>query len=299
MSGFWHVFIIVFTLANVAACVWLLVWTSKRRGEKEEKTTGHVWDGDLTELNNPLPRWWLWLFVGTVAFSLGYLVLYPGLGEFKGVLGWSQTGQYRLEKERMDALAARAYARFDGMTLQQLTADAEALQYGQRLFINNCSVCHGSDAGGARGFPSLRDRDWLWGGAAETVRASIAEGRNGVMPAWGNVLGEQGVEEVAAYVISLSGRKYREPLERAGREKYAMLCAACHGAESKGNMLLGAPDLTDNIWLHGFDTETIRSVIRDGRINTMPPHKELLSEMQINLLAAYVDSLNNEQTAGH
>lgn len=298
MSGFWHIFIIAFTLANIAACVWLLLWTSKRRGEQEEKTTGHVWDGDLTELNNPLPRWWLWLFVGTVVFALGYLVVYPGLGRFEGVLQWSQIKQYQDEKRKMDALAAGAYARFDGLSLEQLAADEQALQYGGRLFINNCSVCHGSDAGGARGFPSLRDRDWLWGGAAESIRASIADGRNGVMPAWGSALGEQGVEEVAAYVVSLSGRQYRKQLEHAGRERYATLCAACHGTEGKGNSLLGAPDLTDDIWLHGFDTGTIRSVIRDGRTGSMPAHRGLLSDMQIDLLTAYVGSLSDAKTPG-
>lgn len=297
MSGFWHGFIIVFTLANIAACLWLLLWTArKRRGEKEEKTTGHVWDENLTELNNPLPRWWLWLFVGTVVFSLAYLALYPGLGNFKGTLAWSQTEQYRQEKQKIDALATQAYARFAGMTPAQLAADKDALQYGQRLFINNCSVCHGSDAGGARGFPSLRDQDWLWGDTAEQVRLSIAEGRNGVMPAWGSVLGEQGVDEVTSYVVTLSGRQYRVALENQGKQKFAMFCAACHGAEGKGNMLLGAPDLSDDIWLHGFDTQTIRSVIRDGRINIMPAHKELLSAMQIDMLTAYIGSLSNERT---
>ncbi|HEY3488242.1 MAG TPA: cytochrome-c oxidase, cbb3-type subunit III [Gammaproteobacteria bacterium] len=300
MSGFWHGFIIIFTLANIAACLWLLFWTArKRRGEKEEKTTGHVWDENLTELNNPLPRWWLWLFVGTVVFSVVYLVLYPGLGNFEGTLAWSQTEQYQQEKQKIDALAAHAYARFVGMTSEQLAADADALQYGQRLFINNCSVCHGSDAGGARGFPSLRDKDWLWGGTADNIRVSIAEGRTGVMPAWGAALGEEGVEEVASYILTLSGHRYRVAAESRGKQKYAMFCTGCHGQEGKGNILLGVPNLTDNIWLHGFDTATVKSVIRDGRTNIMPAHKELLTDMQISLLTAYIGSLTNEQAANH
>jgi cytochrome c oxidase cbb3-type subunit 3 len=299
MSGFWHAFIIIFTLANIAACLWLLLWTARKRGggKKEEKTTGHVWDENLTELNNPLPGWWLWLFVGTVVFSLAYLVLYPGLGRFEGTLAWSQTEQYRQEKQRVDSLAADTYARFAGMTTEQLAASKDALEYGQRLFINNCSVCHGSDAGGARGFPSLRDRDWLWGGGAENVRASIAEGRSGVMPAWGGALGEEGVEEVASYILTLSGRQYRVAAESRGKQKYAMFCAGCHGQEGKGNILLGVPNLADNTWLHGFDTQSVKSVIRDGRINIMPAHKELLSDMQIGLLTAYIGSLTNEQAA--
>jgi cytochrome c oxidase cbb3-type subunit 3 len=298
MSGFWHGFIIIFTLVNIAACLWLLVWTARKpRGEQEEETTGHVWDENLTELNNPLPRWWLWLFIGTVVFSLVYLVLYPGLGRFEGTLGWSQTKQYRQEKQTVDSLAANTYARFAGMTLEQLAISEDALQYGQRLFINNCSVCHGSDAGGARGFPSLHDQDWLWGGTAENIQASITAGRTGVMPAWGGALGEEGVEEVASYILTLSGRQYRVAVESVGKQKYAMFCAGCHGQEGKGNLLLGAPNLTDNIWLHGFDIETIKSVIRDGRTNIMPTHKGLLSDMQISLLTAYIGSLTNEQAA--
>ncbi len=299
MSGFWHGFIIILTLANIAACLWLLLWTSRRRDGKEEKTTGHIWDENLTELNNPLPRWWLWLFIITVVFALGYLALYPGLGRFEGTLGWSQFTQYQQEKQNVDALAAQAYVRFEGMTPEQLAASEDALQYGQRLFINNCSACHGSDAGGARGFPSLRDKDWLWGGAAETIRTTIREGRTGVMPAWGSALGEEGVEEVASYVVTLSGRQYRVAVENKGKQKYAMFCAGCHGPEGKGNILLGVPNLTDDIWLHGIDTETIKSVIREGRTNTMPRHKELLSDMQISLLTAYIGSLTNEQAANH
>jgi cytochrome c oxidase cbb3-type subunit 3 len=297
MSGFWHVFIIGFTLANIVACVWLLIWTAGRRDKKQQKTTGHVWDENLTELNNPLPRWWLWLFIITVVFALGYLVLYPGLGSYPGILHWSQVEQYRQEKQTADAQAAAAYARFAGMTVEQLAASEDALQYGQRLFINNCSVCHGSDAGGARGFPNLRDHDWLWGGSPENIRTSIAEGRSGTMPAWGGALGEEGVEEVASYILTLSGRQYRVAAESRGKQKFAIFCAACHGPEGKGNTLLGVPNLTDNTWLHGFDTETVKSVIRDGRTNTMPAHKALLSEMQINLLTAYIGSLSNEQAA--
>lgn len=241
----------------------------------------------------------MWLFIITVVFSLGYLALYPGLGRFEGTLGWSQLTQYRLEKQTVDSLAAHAYTRFEGLTPEQLAASADALQYGQRLFINNCSACHGSDAGGARGFPSLRDKDWLWGGAMENIRASITEGRTGVMPAWGAALGVEGVEEVVSYVVTLSGRQYRVAVENKGKQKYAMFCAGCHGQEGKGNTLLGAPDLTDGIWLHGFDTAIIKSVIHDGRTNTMPAHKGLLSDMQISLLAAYIGSLSDEQAADY
>jgi cytochrome c oxidase cbb3-type subunit 3 len=293
------IFVIVLTVANIAGALWLLWWTRRSPGESDATThtTGHVWDGDLHELNNPLPRWWLWLFIITVVFSVVYLVLYPGLGTFKGTLGWTSTAEHatdsRLNAERIE----RALAPFSARSVAELGAEPAALGIGRNLFLNNCATCHGSDGGGAPGFPSLNDQDWLWGGDGDTVLTSIAGGRNGVMPAWGPVLGDRGVEDMLSYVLGLSGRKLEAGDARAGARKYAELCAACHGADGRGNPQLGAPNLTDGIWLHGGSLAAVRDSITKGRSGAMPAHAERLGETRVKLLAAYVLSLGRPEPA--
>jgi cytochrome c oxidase cbb3-type subunit 3 len=258
----------------------------------EADTTGHVWDEDLSEYNNPLPRWWAWLFYITIFFSLGYLVLYPGLGIWGGSLGWTQLTQLEEENARAQAAYGPLYDRYGAQEVAEVAKIPAALAIGQKLFLNHCAQCHASDAGGSRGFPSLADRDWLWGGTPETIKTSIAEGRTGVMPPFGPALGEQGVKDAAHYVMSLSGSAHDSIRAARGKEKFAQLCAVCHGADGKGNPQLGAPNLTDGVWLHGSGEAAIAETITRGRSNQMPAHKELLTPAKIHLLAAYVYSLS-------
>jgi len=297
-------FVIVFTLLNLVAIVWLIWWTARTRAAANDSSasteasakTGHVWDGDLEEYNNPLPRWWLGLFILTILFGIAYLVYFPGLGNFTGHGRWSQVSEWEKTMAQQQARLEERLAGVKDKELRELANDATAMSMARNLFGANCSTCHGSDARGAKGFPNLTDADWLWGGNDTTVLESIANGRHGVMPAWASALGERGVNEVASYVVSLSGREAPKDWVSAGRERYAAMCAACHGVDGKGNQLLGAPNLTDNIWLYGGDFDTIRATIADGRQNQMPAHTELLGDTKVRLLAAYVLSLSAEQS---
>jgi cytochrome c oxidase cbb3-type subunit 3 len=290
MTTGWTLFIVILTAINVVGAVWLLWVTSRRApGEKQggAETTGHTWDGDLKEYNNPLPRWWLWMFFGVV-----YLVLYPGLGSWQGIRGWTQEKQWQEQVAAADAASAPVYARFASMSLTDLGKDPDAMRVARNLFANNCAMCHGSDARGAKGFPNLTDGDWLYGGAPDTVLATISNGRNGIMPAWGETLGEQGVEETVAYVLTLSGQQAPADLAAAGKAKFEMYCSGCHGIDGKGMQAVGAPNLTDNIWLYGSDAAELRYGITNGRNNQMPAQLGLLGEAKVRLLAAYVLSLS-------
>lgn len=295
MSTFWSLWIIVLSLGNVAACYWLVRWATKPiKGEAAEgNVTGHVWDG-LEEFNNPLPRWWLWLFYGTIIFGLIYYALYPGLGNFKGLLNWSETGQYEEEVAKADALYGPIFEKYAATDIATLAKDPEALEVGNRLFLNYCSQCHGSDAGGASGFPSLADNDWLWGGSPEQIEQSISQGRTGVMPGHLPIIGEDGVKNVAQYVLSLSGREHDAAMATNGKQSFDTVCMACHLPTGTGNQALGAANLTDKTWLYGSTTKTIEASIRDGRSGVMPAHKEFLGDDKVHLLAAFVYSLSNK-----
>ena len=304
VSPFWSWWVIVLTVGALAFCAWLLVATGKGIPKppdgKGVDTTGHVWDGDLTEYNNPLPRWWSNLFWITIVFAAVYLVLYPGLGAIKGVLGWSSTGEYAAERDDVEKRVAPLYTKFAAMPIPEVAANAEARAMGERLFLNNCAQCHGSDAGGSRGFPNLRDKDWLYGGEPAKIVESVTGGRLGVMPPLGAALGDQGTRDVAAYVRSLSGLPH-DPLRAfVGKGLFAQTCAACHGADATGNPALGAPNLTDRIWLHGSSESAIVETITRGRNATaqagtlaMPAFKDVLSAARIHLVAAYVWGLSN------
>lgn len=291
------IFIVVLTLANIGGALWLLWWTRRSHDETVGSitTTGHVWDEDLTEMNNPLPRWWLWLFIITVAFGGVYLALYPGLGNWSGTLGWTSRGEHDAQSRANAARIEATLAPFSARKVADLAHDPGALGIGRNLFLNNCAACHGSDGGGAPGYPNLTDHDWLYGGDADTVFTTIANGRVGVMPAWGGILGEHGVEDVMDYVFSLQGRKLEAGDVQAGQQKFAELCSACHGADARGNQALGAPNLTDGIWLNGGALATVRQTIDQGRNGTMPPHLARLGETRVKLLAAYVLSLSQPQ----
>ena len=299
ISSFWNWYVAVISLLSILGCGVLLWMQSRARPPEGQKAElhGHVWDEDLTEYNNPLPRWWMWLFYITIVFSLGYLAVYPGLGTFEGQFKWTSTGAYDAEIRQANSEYGPLFDQYFKVDIVTLSKDAKANAMGQRLFLNYCAQCHGSDAGGAKGFPNLRDKDWLYGGDPASIETTILNGRNGVMPALGAAIGgEAGIMEITNYVRSLSGLKHDARLADAGKTKFA-ICAACHGAEAKGNPAMGAPNLTDAIWLYDNSEETIAESIRNGRNNMMPAQRERLGEAKVHLLAAYVYSLGGGMPA--
>jgi len=298
ISGGWGLFVAAVTIVSLIACLLLLVVASKRKVMANDNTTGHVWDEDLRELNNPLPRWWMWLFVITLVFAAAYLTFYPGLGTNPGTFKWSSVGQWENEQEKARAAMAPVYAKFKDMQAAELAKDAQAMGIGERLFVNNCAGCHGSDARGSKGFPNLTDNDWLWGGEPARIEETIAKGRNGVMPVMAGAVGTpDDVKNVANYVLSLSGSNHNAVAAEAGKAKF-VVCAACHGPDGKGNPALGAPNLTDKTWLHGFGEEAILAMVNGGKSNVMPAHEKRLSPEQIHVLAAYVWSLSQGPRVG-
>jgi cytochrome c oxidase cbb3-type subunit 3 len=297
-SGFWSIFITVITLGGILACLLLLWITSKNKQKGSaagDDSTGHVWDVDLREMNNPLPRWWVWLFIITIVFSLAYLAIYPGLGSFKGKIGWSEVGEYQNEMDQANKALEPIYAKYAAMKVEAVAADPQAKAIGQRLFLNKCALCHGSDARGSKGFPNLTDNDWLHGGTPEKIKESITNGRMGIMPPMAAAIGgtDDDVKNVANYVLSLSGSKHDEQRAALGKPKFETVCAACHGADGKGNQDIGAPNLTDNIWLHGSGEKAIITRIKEGKVNQMPAQGPYYTPEQIHLLTAYVWGLSN------
>ena len=291
--GGWSIYIALVTVGGLLACLALLVIAARRRVMAKDNTTGHVWDEDLRELNNPLPRWWMWLFVATVVFSAGYLALYPGLGSAPGTLGWSSVGQYEAERAKARAQSAPLFAGFASTPVPELARNAKAVEIGGRLFANNCAACHGSDGRGSKGFPDLTDSDWQWGGAPEQIVHTITEGRRGTMPSMGAAVGtSEDVRDLANHVLSLSGAAHNSVAAARGRNKFGA-CAACHGVNGKGNPALGAPNLTDGVWLHGWGVDAIATIVNKGKDNVMPAHASRLSPQEIHVLAAYVWRLSN------
>ena len=296
VSDFWNWYVIILSVLSVAACWWLVLSQSKKgQMSGEVKSTGHVWDEDLQEMNNPLPRWWLMMFYITLVFATIYLALYPGLGSFQGLLGWSQKDQYDREVQRAEENYGPIFNKFVDQDLAVVAADPEAQKIGKRLFSTYCTQCHGSDARGARGYPNLTDNDWLWGGEPEAIKTTISDGRIGMMPPWGEIIGNEGVFNVTAYIESLNGREVDVVVAAKGKETFATTCAACHGPEAKGQPMMGAPDLTDKVWLHGGSNKRIMETISKGRQGEMPPHGEFLGEAKVHLLAAYVYSLSSRE----
>ena len=294
-NDFWSLFVAAVTVVSIAACALLLVAMSKRRAASDPEKTAHVWDEDLAEYNNPLPRWWVWLFWITIVFSIAYLWLYPGLGAFKGSKQWTSAGEYAEEVKLAEEQVAPLYAKFANADLAKMAADPEARAVGQRLFLNYCTQCHASDARGSKGYPNLADNDWLYGGDPASIEKTILDGRNGVMPALGAALGPEGVKDAANYVRSLSGLEHDKARAARGKERFVM-CAACHGPEGKGNVALGAPNLTDKVWLHGSSEAAIIETITKGRSSHMPAQRELLGEARVRVLAAYVYGLSHPET---
>ncbi|WP_199264772.1 cytochrome-c oxidase, cbb3-type subunit III [Alcaligenes faecalis] len=289
----WSLWISGIALLGIIFCLWLLFTQRAFLGKTVDvEETGHVWDGDLTELNTPVPRWWTVMYIGLCVFALGYLVLYPGLGSFKGTLGFSSGQQVKQQQAEINARLEPVYARYREMPIEEIARDQEAREIGQRLFLNNCAQCHGSDAQGAPSFPNLANKAWLWGGEPEQILHTITEGRTGMMPPQAQFTPAQ-ASDVAQYVRSLSGLA-ADPLRLvAGKRVYDSACFACHGADAKGNTLLGAPDLTDDYWLYGSSEATIVQTVLQGRTNQMPAQKATLTPEQIRLLAGWVWGLSN------
>ncbi len=290
VSGFWNMYVVVIVLGSIFACALLLYMQGKAKFTPG-KTMGHIWDETLEEYNNPMPKWWSWLFVITVVFALVYLALYPGLGSFKGLLGWTSVGQYKLERERMDVVVNPLYAKYSAMDLQAVAGDKQAMEMGKRLYLTYCMQCHGADARGAKGFPNLTDGDWMYGGEPAQIEQTIADGRMGVMPAHAQ-LGADTIKDLANYVRSLSGLPNDSVRAAKGKEVFASAgCSGCHGPDGKGMAAIGAPNLTDKVWLYGSSEATIVETITNGRQNKMPAWKEFLGDPKVHLLAAYVLSL--------
>ena len=296
-SSGWSIYIAAATILGLAGCLALLVIASRTKVLAADNSTGHVWDEDLKELNNPLPRWWMMLFVITIVFGAIYLALYPGLGSAAGILQWTSANQYQAEQDRAAAAMAPIYAKFAATPTPQLAKDPQAMAIGERLFINNCAACHGSDAKGSKGFPNLTDNDWIHGGSPEKIEETITHGRVGMMPPMAAAVGSAtDVSNVANYVLSLSGSPHNAIAAAAGQPKF-VICAACHGADGKGNQALGAPNLTDKIWLHGWGEEAILAMVNNGKTNVMPAQEKRLSAEQIHVLGAYVWNLSQSTAA--
>ena len=293
-SNFWSIYIAGITVLSIAACVLLLWFSGKAKAMTAyDNTTGHVWDGDLREMNNPLPRWWVGLFLITILFAAVYLYLYPGLGAFGGSTRWTSSTQFDAEVQKGNAEVAPLYARFLAMQVADVAKDPQAQAIGERLFMNNCSQCHGSDARGGKGFPNLTDGDWLHGGTPDKIAETITKGRVGNMPAMAAAVGgADDVKNVANYVLSLSGSPHDSVRANLGKEKFAA-CAACHGADGKGMTALGSANLTDRIWLHGYGEQAIISIVNTGKTNAMPAQENKLTPAQIHVLASYVWGLSN------
>jgi cytochrome c oxidase cbb3-type subunit III len=298
ISPFWANYVAVLTVLSIVACV-VLLWVTARKKVPSDanNTTGHVWDEDLREMNNPLPMWWVGLFILTIVFAAVYLTFYPGLGNSVGKFGWSSKAQYEEEMAKGQAASEPLYARFNGMPPEQVAGDPQAMAIGERLFMNHCAQCHGSDARGSKGFPNLTDADWLYGGTPDKIRETLEKGRQGNMPPMAAAVGTpEDVKNVSHYVLSLSGSPNDSLRASLGKSKFGV-CAGCHGMDGKGNQALGAPNLTDKVWLHGWGEQAIVAMVNGGKVNQMPAQEGRLTPSQIHVLTSYVWGLSNKPVA--
>ena len=293
MASFWSYWIIILTTVTIVGISWILFANRKREQQSTEKTTGHMYDG-IEELDNPLPAWWFYMFVITIVWGIGYLIVYPGMGNYAGAIGWTQVGQYDREVAAAEEKYRDMRDRYLALPVEEIAVDPAVRKMGMRLFANNCAQCHGADAGGAYGFPNLRDDDWIYGGDAATIKATLVNGRQAVMPAWGSVIGDEGIADVTQYVLSLNGRDVDSAKAEAGKTIFQTYCVACHGADGTGNPALGAPNLTNGVWLYGGSAEQISQTLHAGRNGMMPAFKDTLGEDKIHILTAYVYGLNKQ-----
>lgn len=293
MASFWSYWVIILTTVTLVAVVWVLFSNRKDLSRTTDETTGHAHDG-IEELDNPLPAWWFYMFVITIVWGVGYLIIYPGMGNFPGLLGWTSTGQYEREVAAAEEKYRDMRDRYLAMPVEEIAADPAVRKMGMRLFGNNCAQCHGADGKGAYGFPNLADDDWLYGGTPEAIKATLVNGRRAAMPAWGDILGDQGITEVTQHLLALNGRDADETAAAKGETHFKTYCAACHGADGKGNQALGAPNLTNGVWLYGGSEEQIAHTLRAGRNGVMPAFEGTLSEDKIHILTAYVYGLGRQ-----
>jgi len=294
LTSGWHWLVVIGAIANILACWWLLRWSAKTKVKSDNNTTGHTWDEDLQELNNPLPRWWLGLFYLTIVFGLAYLFLYPGLGNYKGTLGWTQENQLVEDTAKVESKIAETQKFWNEYSPEDLMTNRSVLETGKRIYANNCAMCHGSGGQGATGYPNLADESWQWGESFDQIVDIITNGRTAAMMPWKNTLGEQGVKEVVAYVRKLGGLEHNVDAAGIGKEHYNKTCIGCHGAQGTGLQVLGALNLTDKTWLYGSDEAALYESIANGRKGQMPAHKNLLNNYRIRAVAAYVLSLSKK-----
>ncbi|MBT4521907.1 MAG: cytochrome-c oxidase, cbb3-type subunit III [Halieaceae bacterium] len=292
MTSFWSGWIIILTTLTIIGISWILVANRKGQAKSGDQTTGHVYDG-IEEFDNPLPAWWFYMFIATIVWGVAYLLAYPGMGNYPGLLGWTQIGQHDAEVARAELKYQEMRDKYLALPIAEIATDPVVRKMGQRLFRNNCAQCHGSDAKGTQGFPNLADNDWIFSGAPNAIKSTISDGRQATMPAWSAILGDQGVAETTAYILSLNGRTTDESLSDAGKKRFQTYCIACHGVDGTGNPMLGAPNLTNGIWLYGGTQSQVAQSISDGRNGVMPAHKEMLGEDKIHIIAAYVYSLSH------
>ena len=291
MTSFWSMWIIILTSITIVGITWILFANRKREQQPTDKTTGHEYDG-IQEYDNPLPAWWFYMFVLTIVWGVGYLIIYPGMGNFPGILGWTQIQQHDNAVAAADEKFRAMRDRYVALPIEEIASDPAVRKMGMRMFGNNCAQCHGADAKGSYGFPNLTDGDWIYGGDPETIKATLINGRQAAMPAWGSILGDQGIADVTKYVLSLNGREADEAQVAAGAKVFETYCVACHAADGTGNPALGAPNLANGIWLYGGTEEQIAHSLRAGRNGHMPSFKDTLSEDKIHILTAYVYGLN-------
>ncbi len=297
-SDIWSWFIALTTIISIVV-LFIMVFilsSGKKPTDKDGnvETMGHVWDENLEEYNNPLPRWWLYMFIVTLVWGCAYLIFYPGLGAYAGVGEWTSKGQYENEKAQADEKYSPIFEQYHNTDMKQLVGNADAMEIGERLYASYCTQCHGSDARGARGYPNLRDDDWLYGGEPDNIYKTIVNGRKAAMPAWADLLSNEDIFNVVSYVESMSGRTVDGKHAALGKDIYNTNCAICHGGDGKGNYMFGAPNLTDDIWLYGGSQKKITESVVKGRNGIMPAHKEFLGEAKIHILSAYIYSLSNE-----
>jgi cytochrome c oxidase cbb3-type subunit 3 len=291
MTSFWSLWIIVLTTITIVGITWILFGNRKRDAKETEQTTGHVADG-IEEYDNPLPTWWFYMFVLTIVWGIGYLIIYPGMGNYPGLIGWTQVGQYDKEVAAADTKYRAMRDRYLALPVEEIASDPAVRKMGMRMFANNCAQCHGGDARGSYGFPNLADNDWLYGGSPADIKHTLVAGRQAARPAWGSVIGEQGITDVTAYILSINGREAETGQATAGKQVFETYCVACHGANAEGNIAMGAPNLKNGIWLYGGTAEQIGHTLRTGRNGMMPAFGDTLSEDKIHILAAYVYGLN-------
>ena len=291
MTTFWSNWVIVLTIMTIVGIVWILL-ANRKQTQEMDKTTGHAHDG-IEEYDNPLPAWWFAMFVITIVWGIGYLIFYPGMGNFKGILGWTQIEQHDQEVAAAEQQYRAMRDRYLALPIEEIAQDDKVMRMGQRLYGNNCSQCHGLDARGAYGFPNLADENWLWGGSPDAIKHTLVQGRQAAMPAWEDALGDTGIAETTEYVLSLNGRSADSAKASRGEKHFQTYCVACHGADGKGNTAMGAPNLTNGIWLYGGTHEQIAHTLRVGRNGKMPAYGETLTADKIHIITAYIYGLSN------